>query len=141
MKTPDAKRGVGVGPMTSEEDTSSPPHSTTGRTPVPLADLLAGLEGAMTEQLDLTRTDRIAAACDLTPLIDALLDAVGAHGPDALTSHAEAITRIRTLRQTLDLTLAQRKDEYTRRRTEMQQGKKLLRAYAQSAPPAIRGSM
>ncbi len=126
--------------MKTTAEHPAPSAADAAELPRGLADLLAGLERATGEQLDLTRTGQLAAACDLSPLIDALLDAIGAHGPDALAAHAGPITRIRTLHRTLDLTLAQRKDEYTRRRAEVQQGRKLLRTYAPPAP-AVRGAM
>jgi len=100
---------------------------------VDLAALLDQLEGALARQIELTQADRLNAVAKLATRVDTLLTAVNTHHPEALSAHAVAIARIRTLRTTLELALAQRKDEYSRRRADITQGKRLLRAYGRQA--------
>ncbi|MBL7133822.1 MAG: hypothetical protein ISS78_06970 [Phycisphaerae bacterium] len=107
-----------------------------------LAALLDQLEGALARQLEFTRADRFAAAGKLGARVDTLLVAINTHRPEALSRNAVSIARIRTLRNTLELALAQRKDEYSRHREGMGRGKRLLRAYGQQArTDHPRGSM
>ena len=115
-------------------------QSTTARDDLPA--LLQQLEEALTQQIALARTDRFEPAGEVGTQVDTLLIAINTHRPEALSTHALAVARIRTLRNTLELAVAQQRDEYSRQRTDMGQGKRLLRAYGRQArTDQPRGSM
>ena len=99
------------------------------------ASMVAELEALLARQVQLTRADDLDGASALNNCVGILLGRLLAISRTALAPHTGRIGRIRTLRRTLGLMLAQRKCEHTDAKAQLTRGKNLARAYARHTRP------
>ena len=91
--------------------------------------LLAELESLLAEQLDMLRSDDLAAALELTERTDGIIRALESVAEDAPVGRDGQVERIGQLYRKVCLTLAGRKEELAGKLHRMRSGKGALRAY------------